>query len=119
MIRLQRQPSQNTCGQTCVAMVLGVDAASVIAEMGSRRTTGRELVAFLRARGVAASGPQRISDVLPPTSIARVAWRWGGTHWVLIDRGRVFDPVGIVDDILVSRHRLGWRVLSALPVRLP
>jgi hypothetical protein len=41
-----RQPTATTCGQTCLAMLLGVPVDDVVDAIGGRATTWRELRAL-------------------------------------------------------------------------
>lgn len=99
----QTQPTEKTCGQTCVAMVLGVPVADVIREMGSGPTRGVHLVERLRLCGLAAEQQRvhricRIED-LPSVAILRVEWipKQANDHWIVLAHGEVLDPAGVFD----------------------
>lgn len=107
MIVHQRQPSKNSCGQTCVAMLVGSPAQSVIDLMHDRTgTTWERLRSNLALRGY--DVPQRLtpyrgSVVDFPTyheaDVALCRVRWGSdpkdrrAHWVLWAEGRFWDPL--------------------------
>jgi hypothetical protein len=113
----QRQPSKNSCGQTCVAMLLGVPAADVIASIPDKTgTVASQLGSYIiRAGGRCDQRCQR-GWARPPTALCRV--RWGGdpkdrrAHWVLWAEGEFWDPL-VPGRALFLRSPHG-RVLSYL-----
>lgn len=118
MTTWQRQPTPNTCGQTCVAMLVGIPVADVLAEIPDSKqgTTAPQLIKFLRARGWTTSPrPRRVRRSTSPFAICRV--RWGPptekrTHWVVFHSGRFFDPL-IEGAALFNRHQNG-RMISVI-----
>lgn len=96
MIRHQFQPSAKSCGQTCLAMLLDVPVAQVIAEMPDRAAThAGQLCAYLVLRGWTATRLRRVGSArLPSHAIVRLAFgparRVG--HWILWVDGTMFDP---------------------------
>lgn len=123
----QRQPSKNSCGQTCVAMLIGRPVAEVIASVPDKTgTVAHQLGSYVvraggacdeRCRPLAADERWR----LPPVALCRV--RWGSdpkdrrAHWVLWADGRFWDPL-TPDKALFLRSPFG-RVLSYLACRAP
>lgn len=100
-------------------MLLGLPAAAVVAEMGDGPTTGARLARHLRALEWAVSGPHLPSRGIPRTAVARVRWALGGSHWVLLHAGRVYDPELVVRDVVLARATAAWRVVSYLAVSQP
>ena len=47
-----KQPTKNTCGQTCIAWYLNIPVSEVIAAMGDRKTYPRDLRKYLETHGV-------------------------------------------------------------------
>ena len=101
MITRQQQPSKNSCGQTCIAMLLGIPAVDIIAEISDARgTIARQLADYLNARGyrVTSRCMRYVSQgSLGETALCRV--RWGDdpknrrAHWVLWADGKFWDPL--------------------------
>ena len=120
MITRQQQPSKNSCGQTCIAMLLGIPAVDVIAEISDARgTIARQLADYLNARGyrVTSRCMRYVSQgSLGETALCRV--RWGDdpknrrAHWVLWADGKFWDPLADKPIFL----RKNGRVLSFLGV---
>lgn len=101
-------------------MLMGVSPHEVILAMGDGPTTATQLAAFLRSRGFVVPRRSRPMRAVPQTAIVRVAWSRGGSHWVVLHEGQVYDPEGIIEDVVLSRrHQIGWRVVSCLPVQKP
>jgi len=118
-VRHHLQPTRRTCGQTVCAMLAGVEPVDVIRDLGKGSTTGRRLIAWLRARGVTvADRVQRFrqgTDPLPEVAIVRVDWSTDRkrTHWILWADGRFWDP-GTEDGLAWARR--GGRLYSIIPV---
>lgn len=120
MIRHQFQPSPKSCGQTCLAMLLGIPVADVIAEIPDRAaTTAGKLAAYLVMRGWTATKLRRYRGVLTEPAIARVIWPGRSTsangHWVVYYGGCWFDPAG---DVLGWQKR-GGRIASYIALAPP
>lgn len=93
---LLQPPGSSLCGQTVVAMVLGItldEAVSLVGKTGGTRL--EDLETALGKKGVRlwprVPGP-------PPMNggglyICSVRWKRGG-HWLLIDGSRRLDPEG-------------------------
>ena len=115
MIRHQFQPSAKSCGQTCLAMLLGVPVAQVIAEIPDRAATrAAQLCAYLVMRGWTATKLQRVRTLrgkLPRHAILRVSWPGSSRrvgHWILWADGDVFDPS--------SANGMAWVFRGGRPV---
>jgi hypothetical protein len=97
-IRHQFQPSRRSCGQTCIAMLLGVPATEVIASIPDRKgTSAKQLIEYVQSVGWTTAPIRRFAGAdLPPLAFVRVIWRElrHRTHWILWANGRYFDPVG-------------------------
>lgn len=120
MITWQRQPSPKSCGQTCVAMLLGVPAEEVIAKIPDKNgTVVRELAQFLHEEGWEADERcRRIGRLWQPPEVALCRVRWGDprsrhAHWVLRADGHFWDP--LARDPLFLR-KPGGRVLSYIEI---
>lgn len=127
MIEHQTQPTRRSCGQTCVAMLIGVPAVEVLgAIQEGRGTTGKQLIAYLRQRGWTARGPVRGTPFSFPDqlAIARVIWHENRarTHWVVWDGARVYDPDqygGAARTTPAAIVAANGRVMSYIPVDRP
>ena len=90
------QPTPRSCGQTCLAMLLGVPVGDVFVKLvKSRGTTGRQLRRFLVERGRNVGEEQRYVGWLPAVALVRIEWpgpRARG-HWIVRSNGRFYDPV--------------------------
>ncbi len=99
-IQFQRQPTDSSCGQTCMAMLLGKPVEKIGKEVGHlTTTTTTECARLLRKHGVKASfslmaGMARKG--LPRTVFAVIQGRWlphyYSKHAVIIKDGTVYDP---------------------------
>ena len=94
---LVKQPTTETCGQACIAMITGKPIEEVIRDM---RTSGPtsigQLIEILDRYGVKhADRNTRISKKNPspyPYSILTVHTNQGYTHWTLLCEGKYYDP---------------------------
>lgn len=120
-----KQPTATTCGQTCVAILAGVEVEESCRAVGKRGPTRtRDVVRGLRALGVECADrllPLRQVRGLVPTAVVRMvkAGRRTG-HWVVWRLGRYEDPAdGLVwapEDFTAEAALHGWRAVSVLPV---
>lgn len=90
------QPTPRSCGQTCLAMLLGVPVSDVFVRLvRTRGTTGRQLRRVLAAYNVRTSDELRYTGWLPPVALVRIEWpvvpRRG--HWIVRANGRFYDPL--------------------------
>jgi hypothetical protein len=110
------QPTPYSCGQTCLAMILGhKDAWQVLADLPDHKngTYASELRDYLRDRGWQTGDKlERVykHTTLPPIAILRHKWpeRTLG-HWVLWIDGRTYDPT-------LGAARSGYKLTSFLRV---
>lgn len=129
MIRHITQPTWNTCGQTCLAMLACVPVESVVSDIGRRGTHGSDLIRWLRAHGfVTDARPRRFPDYdpkvdprprLPPITLVRVdhGRHRQSTHWLLWAEGRFWDPAAKTADERESLLSLGnGRIYSLIAV---
>lgn len=88
-----RQPTNKTCGQTCIAMLMGLENADeIVKAMGNRKTTASSLRDNLIFRGFEVSETRRwTQDGLHYVPRTVIAMKQGKTpegktwkHWVLI-----------------------------------
>lgn len=98
-----KQPTPTTCGQTCVAMLLGCPVEAVVASVGAKGTTWPQLRAYLRRVGW--TGPPRLTvnrdgatlGFAGHTALCRVRWnpKPGDrrAHWVLYAESAWHDPL--------------------------
>lgn len=98
IVRYLFQPlGSKQCGQTCVAMLLGIPLNDVINEIGKEGvTTTKDLVTILHTHGFETSGRrERIgkSTKLPDTCILSMKIEGQSNwHWVLYVNGKYLDP---------------------------
>ena len=113
-VHLLQPPGSSLCGQTAVAMILGVPLEEGVELVGHRGGTSlRELEIALGKRGV------RLWDRVPgppPTNgqglhLCRARWPRGGGHWIVLEGGRWLDPAG------TYRWPPGGRIVSSWEVR--
>lgn len=141
-MKLILQPSRsNLCGQTSMAMLLGITLADSISAYGSRgKTSTRQHVRVLRERGYEA--PDKLLrfhnfSELPDLALLHANHPGGWKHWMAWAEGEVWDPLGhpselIMDrktmrvdedgravELLIQRESLSMRVTSYLPIRRP
>ena len=96
-MQLVLQPTPETCGQACIAMITGKDIEDVIKDMKTSGPTSiGQLIEILDFYGVKhAERNTRISKKNPvphPCSILTVYTNEGYTHWVLLYDNKYFDP---------------------------
>lgn len=100
--------SPRCCGQTCVAMILGITELEAIELVGKKGLTNvGHLIKALRKKGIGCSrGLVKVykHTVVPPNCIARVSWyrdgkRLGTSHWILYWDGVMYDPSGHEEDL--------------------
>lgn len=98
-IKLQTQPTKNSCGQTSIAMALGIDATEVIKAAGhGNRTKTSDQIRLLREFGAecpdrAAKVDNRRKYTLPVLCLLRIhrPGRRRG-HLILYYDGMLYDP---------------------------
>ena len=96
-MKLVLQPTSETCGQACIAMITGKDIKQVIKDMKtSGPTSVGQLIEILDFYGVKhADRNTRISKKNPVPykySILTVHTNEGYTHWTLLFDNIYFDP---------------------------
>ena len=102
-MELVRQPTPETCGQACIAMITGKGIGAVIRDMKTDGPTCiGQMVEILDAYGVRrARRNLRVSKKNPapaPYSILTVHTDCGYPHWVLFYGGKYYDPeFGIIE----------------------
>ncbi len=102
-MKLILQPTFETCGQACIAMITGKDIEQVIMDMKTSGPTSiGQLIEILDYYGIKhAEKNTRISKKNPKPhaySILTVHTNEGYTHWVLLFENRYYDPeFGLTD----------------------
>lgn len=96
-MELVMQPTSETCGQACIAMITGRRIEEVIKDMKTSGSTSiGQLIEILDFYGVKhAERNTRISKKNPvpyPYSILTVHADGGYTHWTLLYDGKYYDP---------------------------
>lgn len=96
-MELVMQPSFETCGQACIAMITGKSVGEVIKDMKTNGPTSiGQLMEILDRYGVQhGERNKRISKKNPAPyrcSILTVHTNGGYTHWVVFLDGQYFDP---------------------------
>lgn len=103
IVQLFQSPGSRVCGQTCVAMALGITIAEAIRLVGRRGgTKGSDLLRGIQAGGGTAiahkifRGRSRIRReelMLPTRCIARIRYQGDAcAHWILVWNGHIYDP---------------------------
>ena len=102
-MELVLQPTFETCGQACIAMITGKDINQVIKDMKTNGPTSiGQLIEALDLYGIKhAEKNVRISKKNPAPheySILTVHTNEGYTHWTLLFDNKYYDPeFGIID----------------------
>ena len=102
-MELVLQPTFETCGQACIAMIAEKDIEEVIKDMKTRRSTSiGELIDILDFYGIKhAERNVRISKKNPVPyeySILTVHTNAGYSHWALLYEGKYYDPeFGVIE----------------------
>lgn len=97
------QPTSETCGQACVAMITGKPIEEVIKDMKTSGPTSiGQLIEILDHYGVKHEERNtRISKKNPvphPYSILTVHMNQGYTHWTLLYDSKYYDPeFGVIE----------------------
>lgn len=100
-MKWRSQPTKNSCGQTCIAMILDVDPNKIVDEYHDGPTWGTELVSILKDYGVnTAPTCKRFGSRTPPPppvplAIVGVVYEKRKDplgHWVLWDGEKYLDP---------------------------
>ena len=97
------QPTPETCGQACIAMISGKNIDEVIKDMKTSGSTSiGQLIDILDFYGIKhAERNTRISKKNPVPhefSILTVHTNKGYTHWTLLYGGKYYDPeFGIIE----------------------
>ena len=96
-MELVMQPTSETCGQACIAMITSKDIGEVIKDMKTSGPTSiGQLIEILDFYGVKhAEKNTRISKKNPAPyeySILTVHTNAGYTHWTLLYDGKYYDP---------------------------
>ncbi len=103
-MQLIMQPTPETCGQACIAMITGKDIREVIKDMKTSSPTSiGQLIEILDFYNVKhAERNTRISKKNPVPyqySILTVHTNAGYTHWALLYDNKYYDPeFGLIDD---------------------
>ena len=99
-----RQPTNKTCGQTVLAMIMGNDPEFVIENMGGNQTAANKLRTVLGLFGYKTTNTRRFLKRwytnTDHTGDAAVVYMKQGVnehgrkwkHWVLYYKGKVYDP---------------------------
>lgn len=102
-MNLIKQPTFETCGQVCIAMITGKDIQDVIKDMKTSGPTSiGQLIEILDRYNIRhAEKNTRISKKNPNPykySILTVHANGGYTHWILLYEGKYYDPeFGLID----------------------
>lgn len=102
-MELVMQPTFETCGQACIAMITGRDIEEVIKDMKTSGPTSiGQLIEILDFYGIRhAERNTRISKKNPEPyeySILTVHTQEGYTHWTLLYDHKYYDPeFGVID----------------------
>lgn len=111
---MEKQPTDFTCGQTCVAFIVGVSVDEVIAVMGkSGLTGGTDLKRALKAYNVPHGDRLvRITNKTqkPDYCIVKVLNNHAKEgHWIIFRNGKYHDPA---DGTILSKQEFGERYIN-------
>lgn len=117
-ITLQKQPTDMSCGQTCVAMIVGIPARDILLKRPDKKngTTVQDLIKLLRGYGFRTDYELTLGPPLTKTAICRMKIpRKSVGHWIVYHEGLFFDPAEpcIHDGGL---HIPGYRLTSHLMI---
>lgn len=108
---IQQPEDSLLCGQTCVAMILGITLSEAVHKIGHKKGTwAKELINVLKKKFKKNIRSKRIKNAkknkLPDTAIIKVIWRpnmllKAKGHWVLKYKNKIHDPAFSTE--------LGWR----------
>lgn len=102
-MRLVKQPTKTTCGQSCIAMIKDVSVWTVIHDMGSGWTTHEKMLEMLGIYGEMDYGK-------PPYHSLSIQYHQQpngtGGHWTIWNYGEVLDPACIEKLWPVSHHKV-------------
>ncbi len=95
-VHLKQPRGSKLCGQSCVAMLTGLDRLHVRKRLGNKGTKTRDIVATLTALGY--SVPDRLiprrGRPIPRNALCKIPNRRRGSwHWVCKVDGRWHDPL--------------------------
>lgn len=118
---IAQEPETRNCGQIALAVLGDIDYTIAERMIGHKHgTTTKELVAALRVLGFDCPDRCRPMDEPPVLGLAQVRSprqrrtrrNW---HWVVVNRGRIFDGAwGSPTGHVLWPH--GWKITSYLPV---
>lgn len=116
MQRIQ-QPTDTTCGQTCVAMIVDRTVDEVCELMGKKgKTRSKDLVKVLQHFKFDCSPSIRVNQQtkFPPLAILKLRHPTDKTwsHWVVRKDGNDYDPSSEVCALAY-----GWKLTSFIEVR--
>ena len=108
-IQYIKQPTNEQCGQACVAMLAGVTVEEVVAVMNNAGGTGKkDIERALNHYGIRQVKTMTKADnasVLPRVCILKVLLpRYG--HWVLYHDGKYYDPEFGLTEALYPKARI-------------
>lgn len=119
-----KQPTSHSCGQTCLAMILGFTSVdAVILRMKAMRKRGKrndattqgEMMALFRSYGYRMG--RKLRDPLPAvgTALVRIKHLRGRNgHYVVLQDGVIYDPDhgGVRDISYVHPRRITWHEIE-------
>ncbi len=118
-MKILQQPSNRSCGQTCVAMATGIPLDTVFDIFGHRiSTTTKELTRALNHLGYKPKVIYNIKNkpvsALPKSIIAvKNSDHW---HWVLYNKSKFYDPY-YAEDYSIKEFKVlynNWHLAFAI-----
>lgn len=112
------EPTDLQCGQTVLAMLLGVSVESICAELQTEReTTFREMKQVLESHRFKLSAERKqavIKEDLPKIALLSLetprCW-----HWSLYAEGIFYDPEhGVMEDFPECQRRYFWEITTQI-----
>lgn len=122
-MQLLMQPDGSTsCGQYCVAMITGKPIEKIVRIFGhSHCTSTKELIRALKPYWFRTTSTRLIrikkETVLPPLAILKITWEAGGSHWVVLNDGMVYDPAYGTTDYTNHIEAINGKPTSYLEIR--
>ena len=113
IVKYTKEPNPLACGQAVLAMLCGMSAEEIIAELSNDRETNlRTMRDCLARHGITIGEKIRVTEKMDLPDIAVLSLEtptcW---HWSLYADGVFYDPEhGVMDDFPRSERRFYWEI---------
>jgi len=113
-MKILKQPTNYTCGQTCVAMLAGITVEKAIEVVDKKGdTSGNDLIKALNKLNIKCSDRlERSKGKLPKLAIIKYTWKnriKEGSHWILCNNGKFYNPYYGVLDSPFTNDSYNWQ----------